>query len=107
MTDGRTDGRTDKAATICSPFGEHKNGYILEIPGGGGCLDPPTHPLDPPMNSVYVCTLDLPLHKDVFIILCTRGPSELGSCITYVYIMLYTAASSVHTTCCLKPRPVI
>ena len=28
MTDGRTDGRTggltDKAATICSPFGEHK-----------------------------------------------------------------------------------
>ena len=31
QTDGRTDGREDKAATICSPFGEHK--YVEE--GGG------------------------------------------------------------------------
>ena len=28
VTDGRTEGRTDKAATICSPFGEHKNVLI-------------------------------------------------------------------------------
>ena len=29
MRDGRTDGRTDRAATICAPFGEHKNKIFL------------------------------------------------------------------------------
>ena len=30
-TDGHMDTRTDKAATICSPFEEHKNGRMEQL----------------------------------------------------------------------------
>ena len=30
-TDGRADGRTDEAATICSPVGEHKKGAMMAL----------------------------------------------------------------------------
>ena len=31
QTDGRKDGQTDEAATICSPVGEHKKGAMMAL----------------------------------------------------------------------------
>ena len=38
IVNGRKDGRTDKATTICSPFGEHKNDVQCTLTcAGSGC----------------------------------------------------------------------